>query len=118
MKISEAQEQARVFEWVAWYKIRHPELGLLYAIANGGYRHKAEAANLKRQGIKAGMPDMCLPVARWGYHSMYIELKAVGGKLSEKQRKCIGELEKEGNRVAICYGADEAIQALKNYLGF
>ena len=30
---------------------------------------------LKRQGVKAGVPDIMLPAARAGYHGLYIELK-------------------------------------------
>lgn len=39
-------------------------------------RDKATAVALKRQGVKAGVPDICLPVARNGYHGLHIELKA------------------------------------------
>mgnify|MGYP004433785991 CR=1 FL=1 len=38
-------------------------------------RDARTAANLKRQGVKAGVPDLHLPVARGGYNGLYIELK-------------------------------------------
>ena len=36
----------------------------MFRIPNGGSRHPAEAARLKAQGVKAGVPDLCIPVAR------------------------------------------------------
>lgn len=63
-KRSEATEQERVINWATFYAKDFPELDLLHHIPNGGSRNQLEAANLKRQGVKAGVPDFCLPVAR------------------------------------------------------
>lgn len=60
----EASEQEHLFEWAAYMSGKYPELKLMHHIPNGGSRNSAEAANLKRQGVKAGMPDIFLPVAR------------------------------------------------------
>jgi hypothetical protein len=40
------------------------QLSLMFAIPNGGLRHKAEANKLKSEGVKAGVPDIMLPIAR------------------------------------------------------
>ena len=64
--MSEAQEQCKLIKWVdkcVQMKI-HPELSMLYAVPNGGRRDKAEAAHLKRQGVRAGVPDLCLAVPK------------------------------------------------------
>ena len=37
-----------------------PRDAFLFAVPNGGYRNKIEAANLKRQGVIAGVPDFIL----------------------------------------------------------
>lgn len=71
----EAAEQTKLFNWIAFARAATPELDMLYHIPNGGSRNKREAANLKRQGVRAGVPDLCLPVARGDYHGLYIELK-------------------------------------------
>ena len=71
----EAQGQEALFTWAKMQESRYPELSLMYAIPNGGSRHVIEAANLKRQGVKAGVFDVCLPVAKGVYHGMYLELK-------------------------------------------
>lgn len=71
----EGNEQEALFRWAAFVRGRFPEIDLLYHIPNGGSRNRLEAANLKRQGVKSGVPDLCLPVARGKYHGLYIEMK-------------------------------------------
>ena len=65
----EAQEQETVVQWCEWNRIP------VFAIPNGGKRDAAEAAHMKRQGVRAGVPDLCIPLARGGYHGLVIELK-------------------------------------------
>ena len=73
--MSEHDEQSAIFEWAALMQGAYPELGLLFAIPNGGKRDKATAGKLKAEGVKAGVPDMCLPVSNGKYHGLFIELK-------------------------------------------
>lgn len=96
---------------------KYPELYLLHASANGGWRYKATAVALKRQGVKAGIPDVCLPVARGGYGALYIELKRrERGVVSEVQSDMIAALRETGNRVEVCYGWDDARSVIEDYL--
>lgn len=112
----EAQEQAAVFEWAAWMAKSIPELALLYHIPNGGSRNIIEARNLKAQGVKSGVPDIVLPVARGKYHGLYIELKRKGGRPTELQLNWIKRLCEQGYAALICYGADEARATIARYL--
>ena len=59
----EEAEQAAIFEWAEYEKRKYPELELLYHVPNGGKRDAKTAAILKRCGVKAGVPDLVLPVA-------------------------------------------------------
>ena len=94
-----------------------PELGLLYAIPNGGKRAIKTAVALKKQGVKRGVPDMCLPVPRGGFNGLYIELKRVkGGTVSDEQREWIAALNTQGYKAIICHGAEEAIEQIRGYL--
>ena len=113
----ERDEQELLFEWAEYATITHPELALLYHIPNGGRRAAREAHNLRLQGVKAGVPDICLPVPRGGYGALYIELKRKrGGVVSEHQRAWIGALNRAGNKAIVCKGFDEAKQAIQDYL--
>ena len=115
-RISESAEQQAVIEWAEWASARYPCLKLLYHIPNGGSRSRAEAGRFKSEGVKSGVPDLCLPAARHGYHGLYIEMKAEKGVVSENQKKWIADLSKEGYFCRVCYGADAAIRLIEEYL--
>lgn len=112
----EATEQATLFEWVALQAKRLPELELLYHIPNGGSRNKIEAANLKRQGVKAGVPDLCLPVAKGAYHGLYIEMKANNNTPSTEQSEWLMRLSQQGYFVAVCWGWPQAADVIQKYM--
>lgn len=116
-KRSEATEQERVISWCGYNADRYQELKLIYHIPNGGSRNELEAANLKRQGVKAGVPDLALPVALNGYHGLYIEMKFGKNTTTKKQEWWFEQLTKQEYKTAVCYGADEAIATLKEYIG-
>ena len=116
-RASEAQEQRALFEWAARAKSRYPALELLYHIPNGGSRNPVEARNLKLQGVRAGVPDICLPVPSRQYTALYIELKrADGGRVSEAQRGWLMALTRAGNLAVVCHGWDEARRVIEEYL--
>ena len=110
-------EQATLFTWAGLKSGQRPELQLLFHIPNGGSRGKAEAARFKAEGVKAGVPDLFLPVARGPYHGLFIEMKRrSGGRTSEAQRKWIAALAAQGYLATICYGWKEAAELIEDYL--
>ncbi len=114
---TESVEQQRLFQWAAYQSGAYPELELMYHIPNGGSRNKAEAGRFKAEGVKSGVPDICLPVARGGNHGMYIELKRVkGGRVSANQIAWIERLTKQGYCAAVCNGWETAAEAIMRYL--
>ena len=114
---TEAQEQAALFRWAAYSRVKYPALDLLFAIPNGGSRNPIEGRHLKEQGVKAGIPDICLPVPSRHHTALYIELKRrKGGRVSEAQKKVMFKLRKYGNMAVVCYGWEEARDTILNYL--
>ena len=114
---TESQEQQQLFSWAAWQAGKYPELKLLYHTPNGGSRGKAEAGRFKVEGVKAGVPDICLPVARGNYHGLYIELKRLkGSKITPEQTAWIADLEAQGYRAVICKGWETASKEILRYL--
>lgn len=103
-------------EWARLVAVRYPELQLLHHIPNGGKRRAAEAARFKAAGVKPGVPDLCLPAPRGGYHGLYIELKARGGRLSESQIEWLDALSRQRYYAVCCVGAEEAINTIDAYL--
>ena len=114
---TEAQEQATLFQWAGLMIGTYPELKLLHHIPNGGSRDVREAVNLKRQGVRAGVPDICLPVPRGGYHGLYIELKRTkGGRISVDQKTMMLALRDQGYEAVVCYGWEDATNVIMKYL--
>lgn len=127
---SEAQRKCNALEW-------------FHAVPNGGSRGSDKrsamiaGANMKSEGVKTGVYDLCLPVARCGYHSFYIEMKKPGtirrapdgsvmvgrdGKLmdgrSDEQVRFGDWIASEGSLGAVFDSWGEALKALMWYLGF
>ena len=114
---TEAQEQTAVFQWAEVMQRKWPELALLHHIPNGGSRNAREAHNLKLQGVKPGIPDIFLPVARGGWHGLYIEMKRrQGARLSDEQAKVLNALREQGYCAWVCKGANDAIDLITEYL--
>jgi hypothetical protein len=114
---TEHQEQCALFEWAAWAAKRIPELHLMHAIPNGGKRDIRTAAMLKAEGVKPGVPDIFLPVARGGKHGLYIELKRRrGGVISKAQEAWIRALTNQGYMCAVCHGAEAANNEILAYM--
>ena len=116
---TEHDEQAALFRWAASNEPRCPALRWLFAVPNGGHRRKAVAAQLAAEGVKAGVPDVMLPVPRGGWHGLFIELKRADGRNrpTAQQRAWLDGLVDQGYRTAVAYGATEAIALVTAYLG-
>ena len=114
---SEADEQQMLMEWARLAACKWPELRLMHHIPNEGKRSVASGAQLKRMGLRKGVPDICLPVARGGYHGLYIELKRrTGGSLRADQREWIEALRQQGYYADVCRGWDEAARTISEYM--
>lgn len=113
---SEHAEQSALIEWTHLAQANMPGLGLLFAIPNGGRRHPAVAVAMKREGVKRGVPDLMLPVARCGLHGLFLEMKAADGRLSTEQKRWRDMLIAEGYGVAVAFSFEDAKTILEDYL--
>lgn len=123
---TEHAEQVALMGWAKLQQRRLPELVLLFAVPNGGDRNAIVAKKLKNEGVRAGIPDLFLPVAREGFHGLFIEMKREdkrpkrggAGGVSKVQQQWISALREQGYKVEICYGWQEAAAVLEDYLLF
>lgn len=116
---SEHGQQMAVFQWAAFNRERYPVLRWLYAIPNGGGRSAAQGAALKAEGVKSGVSDLCLPVARGKYHGLYIEMKkehGVPSDVSQLQKEFIAFIEGQGYCAGVAFGWSKAVVILEQYL--
>jgi hypothetical protein len=122
----EHDEQCALFAWADAAQEEHPELALMFSIPNGGKLpytrnakgkvHSPQRIALVAEGMKAGVPDVCLPVARGRFHSLWIEMKRKPNKPTQEQLQWIEALRHYGHCAMVCYGATEAINAIMGYL--
>lgn len=114
---TEGEEQARLFSWCKMHEWEWPELALLFHIPNGGSRKKAEAGRFKAEGVRAGVPDLMLPVARGDKHGLFIEMKRLdGGRVRPEQKAWMEKLQAQGYEAVVCRGWEGASEALVKYL--
>lgn len=114
MKRSETTEQITLFNWAERTKSILPELDLMYHVPNEGKR--TDGGILKAAGLKNGVPDICLPVPHNGFHGLYIELKYGKNKATKAQENYMTLLKEQNYKTAVCYGFEEAREAILEYL--
>ena len=108
-----------------------PELKWLHHIPNGGSRgndvrsQQIRGAQLKAQGVKSGVSDICLPVRRGDFSGLYIEMKRPAekpkretskGGVSDEQREFGQFVQSQGFGFQVCYSWEEASCAIRQYL--
>ena len=114
---TESAEQIALFQWASLAALNRPELGLLVAIPNGGWRTLETGARMKREGVKAGFPDIMLPVPRGKYHGLFIEMKRRrGGHFDEFQKVWAKELIGQGYYHCVTMGWEHAVKVIEAYL--
>lgn len=113
-KVSEDIEQKTLIRWVS---LKHPKIkDLLFHVPNEGKRSPIRGLEMRRMGMRAGIPDLFLSVPRGTYHGMYIELKSLSGKLTPQQQKYLDRFNQEGYLAVCCYGWEEAAKSIEEYL--
>jgi hypothetical protein len=134
---SEHSQQVALFAWAALNFRNDARLRLLFAIPNGGERNKIVASRMKAEGVRAGVPDLLLPVPGYEvpgddtpkWYGLFIEMKKPAARLkreakhkwdtggvSDEQVIWLNALEAQGYKVAVCYSWYEAANEIKFYL--
>ena len=119
--MSEHDEQCLLFDWARINESKYPQLKMLFAIPNGGLRNKLVAKKLKREGVKAGVPDTFLAVPGYHFpdvlHGLFIEMKFGKNRPTKNQKEFLEDLGVEDYKTAVCYSFEEAKRVIIDYLG-
>lgn len=121
----EENEQKALILWAHWQPVPpapdiEPAAKLadyLFAIPNGGARNKKTAADLRAAGVKAGVWDLMLPIARQGFNGLWVEMKYGKNNLSSDQRDWGARMRLAGYQTAVAWSQDDAKAAICRYLG-
>lgn len=116
MNKEELADQIALFDLALLLEKQHPELKLMFHVPNEGKRSVYSGAELKRAGLKKGVPDVMLPVARKGYNGLAIEMKAGKNAPTEEQKKWLTGLAGEGWLCYVCRGYESAATVLGDYM--
>lgn len=115
--MSEHDEQAALIQWWSYAHKRFnlPEYAL-FAIPNGGARHKAIAGKLKAEGVRKGIPDLELRISRNSYHALWIEMKWGNNKPTKEQAEFMAWQVTQGAKCVICWTWEAAKKEIEDYL--
>jgi hypothetical protein len=117
MKKNERLEQIK---FVNYLKILENQKKIItfFAIPNGGSRNKLEAKNMKLEGVRAGVSDLCVI---FNDKTVFVEMKQApktlkSGKKSTAEIKTSDNQKNFLNKIntseismgSVCYGFDEA----------
>ena len=110
-----------------------PELRWLHHIPNGGSRgddaksRAIRGSQMKAQGVRTGVADVCLPVRRGDWSGLYIEMKKPAekpvkatskGGVSDDQAEFGAFVKSQGFGWIVCYSWEEAAEVLTQYLTY
>lgn len=110
-------ESAIQSTYITWLNLQYPAVAEVTAsFANGGKRTARYGQRLKREGLKAGFPDLGMFVAKGGHHGLFIEFKDSDGVIRKKQKYAMSVLSAQGYRCAVCRSLEEAINVTSSYL--
>lgn len=109
----EHQEQCALIEWCDWQG--YP-FDLIFAIPNGGDRNPVVAAKMKAEGVRKGVLDLLLPVARGKYHGYFIEMKFGKNKPSDEQLEFAVKMKAEGYLTGCFWDWEAAAASIVTYI--
>ena len=110
--MTENHEQRQLIQWTR----TRPELQFLFHIPNESVGGQGWVIRNRQLGVKKGVPDLFYPVPSCGYHGLFIEMKAKGGRVSPEQERWIQALNNFGYLAVVCYGWKEAVDCIEKYL--
>lgn len=109
-----------------YWSREYPELKYMFAIHNQGHGDVIRGGRARAEGVKAGVPDIMLPVVHRSPFMMpcaglFIELKRPKtvkrqGIAADKQFEWHAYLNDAGYIAVICYGWEHATHTIRNYM--
>ena len=113
---TEAQESVWFMEWAELYK---PIAGFVMHIPNERKCSPRAGARLKAMGVRKGVPDYFIAVAKGAYHGLFLEMKRRDQRNRKKrieQDNWLEKLKDQNYCAEYVYGWEHASQVCKDYV--
>lgn len=113
---TESNEQIAAMDWL---RAQHPNIAL-HTLHIGNERKASYYAGyiMKRMGVLKGASDLFMAWPSGGFHGLFIEVKSKIGRPSAEQKAFLQRMKEVGYRAEICYGAEEVISTMKEYIAY
>lgn len=113
---TESNEQIAAMDWL---RAQHPNIAE-HTLHIGNERKASHFAGyiMKRMGVLKGASDLFMAWPNGGFSGLFIEVKSKIGKPTPEQLAFIKRMRAVGYKAEVCYGADEVISTMKEYIGF
>jgi hypothetical protein len=115
LKSGDISEQAIHKTVIEWVRLHDDIAPLVMHFPNEGKRTTRYGAFLKALGMRPGVADLFIAMARHHYHGAWIELKSASGVLSPLQNEFLADMTQQDYYTKACWGVDEAIETIKWY---
>ena len=119
-KSLEGQIQVAVFDWIKENEENFPVLKVIFHTPNSFFGTSFGVIMwLKKLGMRKGVYDIIVPIAKNGYSSLWIEIKNVKGKLTPEQKmfsELINTYSDNPTKFEVFFDADSCIKSIKEYL--
>lgn len=110
--ISEEVIHKSVMSWVR----RHPAITpLVFHFPNEGPRTLRYGRLLREMGMRAGVADLFIAMAKHGFHGAWIELKSEVGVIKPVQRAFLRDMNEQGYFTAVCRSIERTIEVINWY---
>ena len=110
---------------IDWFNLQYPKYkALLWATPNANILI-GKIPNRERpivwkymedEGLKSGVPDLMLAMARGTFHGFFIEMKMFDGKTSPEQESYIRKLTIQGYKVKVIKSLEQFIFEINSYI--
>ena len=71
---------------------------------------------MRREGLRKGVVDICLPIPRGGFHGLYVECKIHPNVLTVDQSAFLQAMAIVGHYTSVWWTFDQAINELHRYV--
>jgi len=118
----EHAEQVTLFDQIrAAERLGKPGADMIFAVPNGTAAGTKVGAQMVREGVRRGVPDIVVAVPSSGKCGLFVEMKLPGGvpsDVSPEQQGWLARLSAAGYDTEVAYGWRHAWRVICDYLGW